>query len=137
MKTLMTLFAAVLLLNTTNAISGTNEMAKQKKNVRNQINYALATADISEKGTVTIYFYVLDKKVKIQKVEGLNQTLNTQVKERLEKTGFTKKGLNGYYTITIKLNGSLTQAFSKNEKCEMCELMALNLNSLQEEGLAE
>lgn len=124
----MILFATMFVLNTTNAISGTNDLAKQKMNVRKQVNYALATADIEEKGTVTIYFYVYDKKVRVQKVEGTNAELNQIVKERLEKVGFNKKGLNGYYTVTIKLNGSIAKAFTKEDKNEMLELMAFNPN---------
>jgi hypothetical protein len=131
MKTLIILLTSVLFLNTTSGFCGTNDMAKTKKNVRNQLNYALATSDISDNGTVTIHFYVLNKKVKIQKIEGENADLNQKVKSHLEKVGISQKGLSGYYTITIKLNGSNQQAFTSYDKQEMLELMAISNSTIE------
>ena len=133
----MILFSAVLVLNATTAMCNTNDLTKQKQNVRKQVNYALASSEISEKGTVTIYFYVFNKKVKVQKVEGSNEILNQKVKDVLEETGFNKKGLTGYYTVTIKLNGSLVTKFSDEDKIRLSSLMASSLSKLREVAITE
>jgi hypothetical protein len=137
MKTLILLFSAVLLLSATTAMSNTNDLEKQTQNVRKQVKYALANSEISDKGTVTIYFYAFGKKVKVQKIEGANENLNQKVKEILEKDGFNRKVLNGYYTITIKLGGSVAAEFSKKEKAILNELMATDLAQLRNMAMAE
>lgn len=130
MKTLIILLTAVLFLNTNSAMSSPNDLSKIKKSVRNQVNYALATANIEEKGTVTIYFFVFDKKVKIQKVEGNNETLNQKVAQRLESFGFTKKGLTGYYTVTIRMNGSTDVVANINFKNELKKMVSAYYSDL-------
>jgi hypothetical protein len=137
MKTLVVLFSTLFFLNTTVVKSNTDELAKQKQNVRHQVVYALATSDIEAKGAVTIHFYVLDKNVKVIKVEGADPVLNQKVKERLEKTGFTRKGLNGYYTLTIKLNGAVASVLTDNEKEYLQVLMASSYMEMRNRSLEE
>jgi hypothetical protein len=137
MKTLILLFSAILLLNATTAMSNTNDLEKQTQNVRKQVKYALANSEISDKGTVTIYFYAFGKKVKVQKIEGSDEKLNQKVKDILEKDGFYRKVLNGYYTITIKLGDSVATEFSKKEKAILNELMAADLTQLRNMAMAE
>jgi hypothetical protein len=137
MKTLIILISAVLFLNTTNVLSNSDEYAKLRKNVRNQVFYSLSSSDIEEKGKVTIYFYVFNRDVKVQKVEGKNETLNRKVKERLERTGFVKNGLNGYYTVTIQFNGSEKTTLSDKEKTELLGLMSSNYFSLRDVAITE
>jgi hypothetical protein len=137
MKTLVILFSTLFFLNTTVVKSNTNELAKQKQNVRNQVVYALATSDIETKGAVTITFYVFDKKVLVQKVEGADPVLNQKVKERLEKIGFTRKGLTGNYSLTIKLNGAIASTLTNSEKEYLRDLMASNYLELRNRSLEE
>jgi hypothetical protein len=41
-------------------------------------------------------------------VNGKNEALNQRIKQCLEESGLNKKGLNGYYAVTIKLNDNNT-----------------------------
>jgi hypothetical protein len=104
MKKVIILISAVLFLNTTYSLASQTSEENVKKDVRRQVNYVLENSEINEAGTVTVYFYVYDKSVRVQKVKGKNDDLNQSVKKCLEDTGLNRKGLNGYYTVTIKLN---------------------------------
>lgn len=105
MKKVIILISAVLFLNTaySSAASGRSE-ENIKKDVRRQVNYVLETSEIKDAGTVTVHFYVFDRNIRVKKVNGKNEALNQCVKKCLEENGLNKKGLNGYYAVTIKLN---------------------------------
>lgn len=109
MKKVIILISAVLFLNTaySSAASGRSEESI-KKDVRRQVNYVLENSEIKDTGTVTVNFYVFDRNIRVKKINGKNEVLNQCIKKCLEETGLNKKGLNGYYSVTIKLNGDKT-----------------------------
>ncbi len=105
MKKVIILISAVLFLNTAYSSAGTGKPEESiKKDVRRQVNYVLENSEIKDAGTVTVHFYVLDRNIRVQKVNGKNEALNQRIKQCLEENGLNKKGLNGYYAVTIKLN---------------------------------
>jgi hypothetical protein len=129
MKNIIILFSAVLFLNTTNTIAKPTELIK--KDVRRQVNYVLATSEINETGTVTVQFFVFNKQIRVQKIEGKNYRLNQMVKKCLEQNGLNKKGLNGYYSIVIKLKDASEKTLTFKEKNKLHDLMAINYSELR------
>lgn len=129
MKNIIILFSAVLFLNTTNTIAKPTELIK--KDVRRQVNYVLATSEINETGTVTVQFFVFNKQIRVQKIEGKNYRLNQMVKKCLEQNGINKKGLNGYYSVVIKLNGASDAKPALRGKNKLNDLKTMNYSELR------
>lgn len=109
MKKVIILISAVLFLNTAYSSAGSGRSEESiKKDVRRQVNYVLENSEIKDAGTVTVHFYVFDRNIRVQKVNGKSEALNQCIKKCLEESRLNKKGLNGYYAVTIKLNGNKT-----------------------------
>jgi hypothetical protein len=124
MKTLMLAIVGVLILNTSIVKSSPTDIEKCRKETRQQIVSILSSSNIEESGKITIYFYVFNKSVRIQKVIGTNPVLNKKVKELIESTGFRKTGLNGYYMVDIKINRGSSKEISLGPKKIFRELLA-------------
>jgi hypothetical protein len=129
MKNIIVLLSAVLFMNTTNTNAKPTELIK--KDVRRQVNYILENSEINQTGTVTVQFYVYNKKIIVKNIQGKNEGLNLDIKKCLEGSYLYKKDLNGYYSITIKVNEAKKTKLSFNEKNKLYDLMAENYSDLR------